>query len=66
MFFYRKVYNRDIGSVHFEGNETRGSIEAFAPDGHLIKSWDTVADNSAEFQSLTRKYYRELTKNNLL
>ena len=63
MFVNRKVYERNIEGIKFKGNETKGTVEAFDSNNNLIQKWDTVADNSAEFNSITRKMFNEINKN---
>ena len=66
LFVHRKVYSRDLGNVHFEGNDLKGTIEAYSNNGELIHQWNTVAHNTEQFQSMTKKYYNELEKNKLV
>ena len=64
MFINRKIYSKDISSIHFESNETRGTFEAHDSQGNLLKSWNTIAHNLAQFDSMSRNFYNELNDSN--
>lgn len=61
MFINRKIYSKDISSIHFESNETKGTFQAYDSQGHLLKSWNTIAHNLAQFDSMSRNFYNELS-----
>jgi len=63
LFVNRKVYRRQIDDIVFKGNDTKGSIQAYTQDGHLINEWNKVAHNYAEFQSMTRNIYNHINEN---
>ena len=63
MFVNRKVYKRQIDDITFKGNDTKGVIQAYTEEGHLINELDKVAHNYAEFQSMTRNMYNQINEN---